>query len=387
MEHPCDDCGETDFHGKFRLIAKRKWNSGMENVNLHFFETSRREFSLRHLFEPETGRVSALRDSLRMPSCCLEGICEPDGISCCVDEEFSINRKKKQSLCSGSTSEGSCCPDETSRSGCRKKSCCSSDQKSTPADDCCCAEGSCSLGDKPDVDRCGVKTKSESGCCSGSSCCSPPDEKSKCCVGDTTSSCCAGKTEKPKCCATDTSGNYFVGESCSETKGKLDSCCAGESCCDSTVMDVREEGTNPDSGGVGTKIIVRSSLECTQICCSSEVPAVEKILKPLPGIEKVMVNPTLRRVTIDHNISLVAVSDVEKVLNENHFGATVLEDGGRSQQKKNGSGKSRFYASGICCASEIPTVRQIVEPLDGVSSVAINVAMKTVSSSHNESLA
>lgn len=42
-------------------------------------------------------------------------------------------------------------------------------------------------------------------------------------------------------------------------------------------------------------------------------------------------------------------------------------------------GRSRFYIEKICCASEIPAIRSIVDPIDGVSGVMINVTTKMVS--------
>ncbi|GKY99542.1 hypothetical protein MPSEU_000908400 [Mayamaea pseudoterrestris] len=41
--------------------------------------------------------------------------------------------------------------------------------------------------------------------------------------------------------------------------------------------------------------LARSILSCDKICCSSEVPMIRRVLEPMPGVEKVMVNVPLCR--------------------------------------------------------------------------------------------
>lgn len=52
---------------------------------------------------------------------------------------------------------------------------------------------------------------------------------------------------------------------------------------------------------------------------------------------------------------------------------------GRVDGDKQKTGRSRFFVDGICCASEIPAIRSIVDPIHGVSNVMINVTTKMVS--------
>jgi hypothetical protein len=47
-----------------------------------------------------------------------------------------------------------------------------------------------------------------------------------------------------------------------------------------------------------------------------------------------------------------------------------------------GSGKSTLHVQNICCASEIPPIRAIVEPLPGVSKVSFNITSKLVYVEH-----
>lgn len=224
MEHPCTDCGDSDYHGKFRLVGKRKWQKS-SGVQLHFFEVTERKFSFMHLFEPESSRVMTFRK------------------------------------------------------------------------EACCAKGTCS-----------------------------------------------SKT---------TMGTSSVSE---------------------TTIDMDMSVT------AGKGKIVRSTITCSGICCSSEIPLVNSALEPLDGVEKVMINVPLRNVIIDHDPSIVTAAILEDILNQNDFGATIRRDGGAKQQKQKqtGRGKSRFYVDKICCASEIPMINTIINPMEGTSAVSINVTTKMV---------
>jgi hypothetical protein len=50
-----------------------------------------------------------------------------------------------------------------------------------------------------------------------------------------------------------------------------------------------------------------------------------------------------------------------------------------NERLKRKIGRSRFYVDKICCASEIPAIRSIVEPIDGVDGIMINVTTKMAS--------
>jgi hypothetical protein len=47
-------------------------------------------------------------------------------------------------------------------------------------------------------------------------------------------------------------------------------------------------------------------------------------------------------------------------------------------ETKTTSGRSSFYVAKICCASEIPAINSIVNPMDGTRKVSINVTTKMV---------
>ena len=79
-----------------------------------------------------------------------------------------------------------------------------------------------------------------------------------------------------------------------------------------------------DQAQVG--VVGRSSLHVSGICCSSEVPAIRKILKPLTGVVKVAINITARTVYVDHVLDSISAQTLADALNEDKFGAVVLKD-------------------------------------------------------------
>jgi copper chaperone CopZ len=128
--------------------------------------------------------------------------------------------------------------------------------------------------------------------------------------------------------------------------------------------------------------IVSSTLSCGGICCASESPIIEKRLSVIPGVEKVMINVPLKQVIVKHNLHLVTAKELERALNEENMKATIMRDGGASKP----SSRSQFFVRHICCASEIPAIRKIVEPIPGVTAVAINTTTKAVYVDHETTI-
>ena len=83
----------------------------------------------------------------------------------------------------------------------------------------------------------------------------------------------------------------------------------------------------------------------------------------------------------------MSAQGIKAVLDAEKFDARITKDAGAEAAAKQSrnvtlalttSGKSSFFVSGICCASEIPAINSILEPLNGVDKVTINVTNKTV---------
>jgi len=80
--------------------------------------------------------------------------------------------------------------------------------------------------------------------------------------------------------------------------------------------------------------------------------------------------------------NMVTADNIAGVLNENHFGAPIKE-ASSNQDPSVKIGRSAFFVQKICCASEIPAINEICEPISGVSKVSINVTTKMVYVDHD----
>jgi Cd2+/Zn2+-exporting ATPase len=70
------------------------------------------------------------------------------------------------------------------------------------------------------------------------------------------------------------------------------------------------------------------------ICCPSEIPLIERLLRPLPGVKKVSVNVPARTTMVDHNPATTSPADLILALNSASLGARIHSSGG-----SNASGK------------------------------------------------
>lgn len=127
---------------------------------------------------------------------------------------------------------------------------------------------------------------------------------------------------------------------------------------------------------IETDAVKRSELFVEKICCASEIPAIESILKPLPGISEVKVNPTTKAVYIIHDHTKTSASDAADALNKEKFGAKIRKDGGTIS--KPSVSRSELYVEKICCASEIPAIESILKTLPGISEIKVNPTTKSV---------
>lgn len=80
--------------------------------------------------------------------------------------------------------------------------------------------------------------------------------------------------------------------------------------------------------GVSSQVNVvgRSQLYVQNICCASEIPAINSILGKLPGVKHISINTTTKLVYIDHVPTTISANDLCEVLNKEGFGAEVRVD-------------------------------------------------------------
>ncbi|XP_031500218.1 cadmium/zinc-transporting ATPase HMA3-like [Nymphaea colorata] len=73
----------------------------------------------------------------------------------------------------------------------------------------------------------------------------------------------------------------------------------------------------------------KSYFEVLGICCPSEIPLIERTLKPLDGVHKVSVSVPTKTVTVVHNSLLTSQTQIVKALNQARLNASVRSYGGK----------------------------------------------------------
>ena len=128
-----------------------------------------------------------------------------------------------------------------------------------------------------------------------------------------------------------------------------------------------------------------------------DITFVESTLERTPGVFHIAsINPMTLVVYVDHDPAKITADQLCEVLNDhaggkNRLGAKVKFDGGTAKRVATEKKSSSFEAvqqrvvrshllilSGLCCSSEVPTIKNIVSSLPGVQSVKVNPATKVV---------
>ncbi|KAK3012681.1 hypothetical protein RJ639_008893, partial [Escallonia herrerae] len=78
----------------------------------------------------------------------------------------------------------------------------------------------------------------------------------------------------------------------------------------------------------------KSYFDVLGICCSSEVPMIEKMLKPLEGVKDVSVVVPSRTVIVVHDSLIISQVQIVKVLNQARLEANIRLYGAKSYRKK-----------------------------------------------------
>jgi len=152
------------------------------------------------------------------------------------------------------------------------------------------------------------------------------------------------------------------------------------------IVNLLEEELFPSTverdGGASIPRIVRSTFATKGICCSSEVPSILDILTPFDGVVDVNVLVPRKIVIVDHNPKIISATQIAKILCDEQFESKVESDGGASKSMVGIEGRSKFYVGGLCCSCDIPTIRDILEPMSGVKGLLVTVATKMVYVDH-----
>lgn len=87
---------------------------------------------------------------------------------------------------------------------------------------------------------------------------------------------------------------------------------------------------------------VQSKIFVSAICCASEIPMINEVVKPLWGTSEVKVNTTTKMVYVNHDCSIISAAEIVSALNRENFGASLELDGGATSEIKT---KSRVTSS------------------------------------------
>ncbi|KAL3920381.1 MAG: hypothetical protein SGILL_003293 [Bacillariaceae sp.] len=137
---------------------------------------------------------------------------------------------------------------------------------------------------------------------------------------------------------------------------------------------------------------VRSAFYVQGICCASEIPAVRKIVKPLPGVSKLNINLTTKIVHVQHNISRIEANQIASALSFQGFPTQIQKDGAHMAHAKQQAlsseatnGRSMLHAQGILQERDVEEIESTLNALIGVTKVKVNVAEGVIHVDHDVS--
>ncbi|KAI3981185.1 hypothetical protein MKX01_016320 [Papaver californicum] len=110
----------------------------------------------------------------------------------------------------------------------------------------------------------------------------------------------------------------------------------------------------------------KSYFDVLGICCTSEVPLVERILHPMNGVEKVLVNVTTKTVIVFHDEFLITQIQIVKALNQARLEANIRVYG----EEKKGKRWPSWYTIGCGLLLLVSIFQYLYHPLKWLSLAA-----------------
>jgi len=394
LEHlNCDGCHDTDVHGNFQLVTKRTLvqHHDSQDMEIQFFEVSEKPFSIWDYLHSLKQPLSHVVMMPTLPNLKLESdrVLGATRCTCCTTATCTKKMTTTKPASVTPTTTTNTTTTKTTTSPHTSSSCCSSAGESSST--ACCGK----------VVRRAQPTPVSQPCCSHPCCatgiCRAPNRNTLSGRRFTTRTTTMATT-------TPSSSKPLLTGSTTPTSSSFSS----------------ESSTSPPP----MVMMVRSQFVCTKICCSSEIPMITNLLEPLEGVGTILINVPLKTVYVDHDPHTMTATQIEALLQRHRFGATMTQDGSTTTTSHTNTGvvtaaaaavpsrsggttlvggsggggelssfpntspttmegRSVFYVEKICCASEIPAIHHIVDPLEGISNVRINVTSKLVYVNHN----
>jgi len=132
--------------------------------------------------------------------------------------------------------------------------------------------------------------------------------------------------------------------------------------------------------------LVRSQFYVQGICCASEIPSIQKIVKPLPGVHKIQINITTKMVYVQHNPELIGAHEVALALHGQGFDSRVYKDGAAQRAERPATvGRTTLHIDKVMTRQDIDPIQKALGFLEGVKRVGVNIAESVVYIEHNVS--
>lgn len=290
LEHPCDDCGNDDVHGKFKSVGKRNLLKGGgvdadEIIELQFFEVSQRPFSvleyLHDVFQIKSDRVAAVANIRRTNSrnkrmnygsfLPPELLDPPGGYPTLSKTNGKIVR---------------------STIGCRGI-CCSAE--------CPLIDGI--LSPREGVERVMINVPLRQ-----------------------------VMIDHDPHVITATGMETLLQDFGAAVK--MDG-----------GADLQKHGNVGGNHNKNAATIGKSQFHVQGICCSSEIPAIQTIVAPLQGVVAVTINTTTKTVYVEHSVWTISAQTIAEALEKSGFGAHIQVDAGAAARMTASSSGKVFVRS------------------------------------------
>ena len=129
--------------------------------------------------------------------------------------------------------------------------------------------------------------------------------------------------------------------------------------------------------------LMKSTFQLLHPIQNKHILVIQSMLQPLPGVSKVVLMQKDHQVIVDHDAQ-TSTGTILSSLDSVGYKAICLVDQATPEGVDEPTWvRSKFFVEGICCASEVPSVRKIVKPLPGVSKMQINITTKMVYVQHD----
>jgi copper chaperone CopZ len=131
---------------------------------------------------------------------------------------------------------------------------------------------------------------------------------------------------------------------------------------------------------------VRSQFYVSGICCTTEVPVVKRILRPVPGVSKLQINVTTKVVHVQHDVSVTSAQKIAQILSSEGFPTLIQRDGHAQSQAKHEAlhqGQTTLVINGDVSEQDRPIIEHKLSQLEGVIKIGLNVTERLILIDHD----